>query len=178
MTKAPLYPLNSIMLCGIVHGRIFAGGEVSSGSSDLRHEARSYFAGGTKLQELYLSPERMNDTLWDQLAEAAKWSRRYDDILTDTHWVGGDVNRLEIYGWASWSRKGAVLALRNPDDQARSIDIDARKAFELPADAPPSFKLESPYPDQRVMALELRAGTSTTIRMEPFEVLVWSHRKE
>ena len=33
-----------------------------------------------------------------------KWSRSNAmDVLVDTHWVGGEPFKLEVYGWASWT---------------------------------------------------------------------------
>ncbi len=65
----------------------------------------SYFATGTQLQELYITPSLLNKVKWDTPAQAAKWSRANADVLVDTHWVGGDPTALEVYGWASWNKR-------------------------------------------------------------------------
>ena len=72
---------------------------------------------------------------WDDLAEAAKWSQANADVLVDTHWVGGDPGKGEIYGWASWCKRKGILVLRNPDDQPASITLDLGEVFELPEGA-------------------------------------------
>jgi len=176
--QAPLFPLNSVMNHGLVHGRKYHARDITAAGNDLRNEARSYFACGTKLQELYITPDLMTPESWKQLAEAAKWANEYDDILTDTHWVGGDPDNLNPYGWAAWTENGAVLTLRNPDDKAKEITIDVAKVFELPAKAQTYYKLKSPYADQRISEIKLKAGTPKTIKLNAFEVLVFSYKKK
>lgn len=170
---SPLYPLNSVMHHGIVHGREFQAAKVSQAGGNLRHEARSYFANGAMLQELYLTPSMMSDDAWDDVAAAAKWAHARADVLRDAHWVGGDPLLAQPYGIASWSPTAGTLMLRNPDAVAQSISLDAATVFELPADAKRSYKLQSPYADQRIQTLALTAGSAKSITLEPFEVLVF-----
>jgi hypothetical protein len=166
--KSPLYPLNSVMHHGIVHGRCFQGERVGKTGPNLTNEVRSYFANGAMLQELYITPSMMTPEAWDVLAEAARWAQANTDVLVDSHWVGGDPLKLEPYGYAAWApRKG-----RNPDDQQRSIMLDANALFELPLEMSKHFTLQSPYKDQRVQSLELEAGQPQSVTLEPFEVLV------
>jgi hypothetical protein len=174
VATSPLYPINSAMHHGIVHGREFQGGSMGkTNPADLKNEARSYFANGASLQELYLTPSMMTSNAWDQVAEAAKWAHANADVLVDAHWVGGDPLKSEPYGYAAWNRRKGTLMVRNPDDQQQFITLDAATVFELPAGAPQTFKLSSPYRDQRVQSLQLDAGTPRHLALEPFEVLVF-----
>jgi hypothetical protein len=115
----------------------------------------------------------MDAAAWDAVASAAKWAKKNADVLVDTHWVGGDPNKLEPYGFASWSPRKAVLTLRNPDDQPREINLDAAIVFELPKGAPGKYALTAAYEDMRLKTLALESGKSITVRLEPFEVLVF-----
>jgi hypothetical protein len=171
--QAPLYPLNSCMHHGIVHGREFQGDKVGKSGANLKNEARSYFGNGASLQELYLTPSMMTPDAWDKVAEAAKWNAAHAEILVDSHWVGGDPLKLEPYGYAAWSPKGATLTLRNPSDKPQEMTLDAASVFELPAKAPATCKLKAAYADQRVKTLTLKAGQPEKITLEPFEVLVF-----
>ena len=173
VTQGPLFPINSLMLCSIVHGRHYQAVRTSQAGNDLEHEARSYFAYGPNLQELYLTPEMMGPASWAQVAEAKQWYDKHVELMCDTHWVGGDPRALEVYGWAGWSPGGAYVALRNPDDTARSVALDAQEVFELPADAARVYRCERAYADQRVETIVLRAGVKETLELEPFEVLVF-----
>jgi len=84
-----------------------------SSGTDLRHDLLCLFGSGTSLQELYITPSVMTSDNWDQLAEFARWSRENEDVLADTHWMGGDPSALAVYGWASWSPRKGILVLRN-----------------------------------------------------------------
>jgi hypothetical protein len=170
---SPLYPLNSAMHHGIVHGRAFQGDKVGKSGANLKNEARSYFANGAMLQELYLTPSMMTAEAWDCVAESAQWAHARADVLLDAHWVGGDPLKLEPYGYAAWSPRQGTLMVRNPEAQRRAIALDAASVFELPAGAAQSYTLRSPYKDQRVQALELHAGTVQSVILDPFEVLVF-----
>ena len=171
--RSPLYPLNSVMHHGIVNGRFFQGEPLGKTGPHLKNEVRSYFANGTSLQELYLTPTLMNDEAWDDLAEAAKWAKKNSDVLVDSHWVGGDPLKAQIYGYAAWSARKGTLMLRNPDDKRQSITLDVAEAFELPLGAARRYNMVSPYKDQRVRSLSAHAKTSLNITLEPFEVLVF-----
>ncbi len=170
---APLYPLNSIMHHGIAYGQYYQGKDIAPAGPDLKHDARSYFATGATLQELYLTPSMMTQDGWDEVAKGAKWSHENADVLVDSHWIGGDPGKGEVYGYASWSPRKGIFMLRNPSDKGGSITLDADKIFELPRNSKRRFKLSSPYTDQRVKSGELRAGAGTTFTLEPLEVLVF-----
>ena len=119
--KGPLFPLNSLMYHGIVSAEnAYYGLEKVQTDSDFADQVWSYFATGTQLQELYITPSMLNKAKWDTLAQAAKWSRENASVLVDTHWIGGDPTALQVYGWASWSKDKAILGLRNPSDKPQS----------------------------------------------------------
>jgi hypothetical protein len=115
----------------------------------------------------------MTSNSWDQIAEAAKWAQKNADVLVDAHWVGGDPLKLQAYGYAAWNLRQGTLMLRNPDDRPQSISLDAEKVFELPAGAAKDYSLKSPYADQRLQTLALKAGQPQSVTLEPFEVLVF-----
>jgi len=167
----PLYPLNSLML----HGMIFAQQhkELSKDpDNDFRNEARSYFGTGTQLQEMYITPSLLSQQNWDDLAEAAKWSRANAEVLKDTHWVGGDPKWLEVYGWAAWTRAMGILTLRNPSDKPQTMRVRLWDAFELPEGAAQRYRAKSPWKsDAAKPAVELEAREEHTFRLAPFEVL-------
>lgn len=180
--KGPLYPLNSIMHHGMVLGTKFQAARVSKGEDgkqnnvDLKNDARIYFGSGANLQELYLTPSMMDKKAWDDVAASARWANRFQDVLSDVHWVGGDPNQLEPYGYAAWSPQGCTLALRNPDDQPRTIDLDAKTVFEPTKGTPAVFSMKASYPDQRVKTLTLKQGEAVRVELQPFEVLVFDMR--
>lgn len=167
----PLYPLNSLML----HGMIFAEQHKDLSKdpeNDFRNEARSYFGTGTQLQEMYITPGLLSQQNWDDLAEAAKWSRANAEVLKDTHWVGGDPKWLEVYGWAAWTPAKGSLTLRNPSDKPQAMRVRLADAFELPAGATMRYRAMSPWKsDAGKAAMVLDAREEHEFRLAPFEVM-------
>jgi hypothetical protein len=163
--------LNSLMLHGLIYARQ-AEHLGSDPEDDFKNEVHSYFGSGTQLQELYISHALLSKRNWDTLAEAANWSRHNTEVLRDTHWVGGDPDKLEVYGWAAWSPAKAILTLRNPSDKRQSISIDVGEALELPPEAPRRFLASSPWKqDSAATSAPLTAGQKHGFTLEPFEVL-------
>jgi hypothetical protein len=158
---------------GIVHGRAFQGEKVGKAGPDLKNEARSYFANGAMLQELYLTPSMMTAASWDAVAEAAKWAHARADVLRDAHWVGGDPLKLEPYGYAAWAPRQGTLMVRNPSETPKEISLEAGEVFDLPAGVPGVFDLSTPYADQRLKTLTLSRGEAVKVTLQPFEVLVF-----
>jgi hypothetical protein len=169
--NGPLFPLNSLMLHGMIYARYRKQLDNDPGN-DFRNEIRSYFGTGTQLQEMYITPSLLTAANWDDLAEAAKWSRTNADVLKDTHWIGGDPAWLEVYGWASWTPSKGILVLRNPSDQVKTIHIKLQDAFELPAGAAEEYVAKSPWKgDTSKRAISLRAQQAHEFQLAPFEVL-------
>lgn len=167
----PLYPLNSLMLHGMIYAQHHKDLDKDP-NNDFRNEIHSYFGTGTQLQEMYITPSLLTDANWNDLAEAAKWSRSHADILKDTHWVGGDPAWLEVYGWASWAPRMGILVLRNPSDKPQSIRIDIQKIFELPAGASQTYTSQSPWKsDAGKPSIELHANEAHEFHLDPFQVL-------
>jgi hypothetical protein len=169
--NGPLFPLNSLMLHGLIFARFHQHLDKDPGN-DFRNEIRSYFGTGTQLQEMYITPSLLTAANWDDLAEAARWSRANADVLQDTHWVGGDPAWREVYGWASWTPRKGILVLRNPGDREKTIRIKLQDAFELPSGAAQEYSAMSPWKDDAGRpAVVLRAQQEHEFHLAPFEVL-------
>jgi len=168
----PLYPLNAIMLHGIIYATNAAHLATMS-DDDFASQVRAFFGAGTQLQELYITPSLLNQRNWDDLAEAANWSRRNADVLVDTHWVGGDPGQGQVYGWASWSPRKGVLVLRNPGDQPAAFTVNLQTLFELPPGSSGAFQLQSPWKkDADLPAVAVSALQTQVFNLRPFEVKI------
>ena len=175
--RGPLFPLNSLMLHGMIYSRK-AEGLNTDPFHDFADEVLSYFATGTGLQEMYISPDLLNEGDWNTLAASAKWARANALTLRDSHWIGGDPARLEVYGWASWSPGRAIVTLRNPSDKPQQYLIDIERALELPRGEPTDWMatpalLGSASGSGAPSPLLLRAGVPQQVQLKPFQVLVW-----
>lgn len=169
--QGPLFPLNSLMLHGLIYAR-----QAEHLGDDPEHafvhEVHDYFGAGTQLQEMYITHSLLSEGDWDALAEGANWSRQNAATLADTHWIGGDPQKLEVYGWAAWSPEKGILTLRNPSDKAQGFSLDVGEAFELPTGVPPRFLAHSPWrSDRGAKPVPLAAGEAHNFQLKPFEVL-------
>ena len=167
---SPLFPINSLMTHGVLYNKGARGLTTTSGD-DLANEIWSGFALGTQMQELYITPSMLTPDEWDTLAAAAKWSRANAATMLDSHWVGGDPAKLDVYGFASWSPEKGILTLRNPAAEAQEFFFDPASVFELPLGAPAAYKLASPKGDA-LPAESVQAGKPVKVTLKPFEVLV------
>jgi hypothetical protein len=168
--KGPLFPINSLMLHGIIYAQHAVHLDTDPGH-DFANEVHSYFATGTDLQEMYITPSLLTPQDWDTLAQAAKWSRANAEVLRDTHWIGGDPGRLDAYGWAAWSPSKSFITLRNPDDQPQLAILDVGRQLQLPKDAVRSFVVSDVWRSGGEVPKTLSAGHPVTITLRPFEVL-------
>lgn len=166
----PLFPINSLMLHGIIYAE-HAAHLNSDPANDFANEVHDYFGTGTELQEMYITPSLLTSANWDVLAEAALWSRNNAAVLKDTHWIGGDPGRLEAYGWAAWSPRKSIVTLRNPDAKTQSYLLDLSRALELPSGAPQNYAVKLMWPRGATVPRLLSASRSERIELAPFEVL-------
>jgi len=173
----PLFPLNSLMLHGLIYAQK-ADHLSDDPGHDFAAEVHSYFGSGTQLQEMYITPSLLSKSDWDVLAESAKWSRNHASILRDTHWIGGDPGKGQVYGWASWNANSAILVMRNPAAHAQQISIDVQDAFELPHGAKQQYTMHSAWrADARKPSVTLAAHQPHVFKLRPFEVLTFESRE-
>ena len=169
--KGPLFPLNSLMLHGIIYAQKDPRLNTDPGH-DFANEVRSYFATGTELQEMYITPSLLTPQDWDTLADTAKWSRNNAGVLRDSHWIGGDPGRLDVYGWAAWSPEKAIVTFRNPDDKPQLAVIDLQRQLQLPPGVARRFSVHDVWNNGGgTVPKTLDADHAHTIELAPFEVL-------
>ena len=168
--RGALYPLNALMLHGLIYAR-HAKRLDTDPHRDFIDEAHAYFGSGTQLQEMYVTPTLTGEQ-WDALAESARWSRQNASTLVDTHWLGGDPKKLEVYGWGAWSANRGIVTLRNPSDRQQTFALDIARALELPDGAVRRYSAASPWTrDRGRRAIQLQAGAEHAVLLAPFEVM-------
>ena len=166
--KGPLFPINSLMLHGIIYAQTQKALNTDPGH-DFANEVHSYFASGTQLQELYITPSLLSTENWDTLAQAARWSRANADVLRDTHWIGGDPGRLDVYGWAAWTPQKAIITLRNPDAKPQLAVIDLQRQLELPPGSARRYNVKPVWGDAAQTSYD--ADHATNLTLAPFAVV-------
>lgn len=166
--QAPLYPLNSLMVHGIIYAKQARDLKTDPGN-DFKNEVRTAFGMGSQLQELYITPRLLTKENWDDLAAGAKWARANADIFRDVKWVGGSPADLDVYGWAAWGRYG-ILTLRNPSDKPQAFSICPKDVFEL-TKFTKKMVIKSVWDDREFTPASLPSDDSLVIVLKPFQVL-------
>lgn len=173
---SPMFPLNSLMYHGLVLGPVANPGKMPTPAQDIasfRHEIQMMAGYASGLGELYVTPDLMNAEAWSLLAECLQWTRANQRLLADSHWIGGNPEKGEIYGMAAWlPEDGGVLTLRNPDDKPQSINIDLAAVWELPASITGGVELRSPWAvDAGKPAIKADVKQALVVTLQPFEVI-------
>ena len=166
----PLFPLSALMLHGIIYAQSANRLNTDPGG-DLPNEVHSYFASGVALQELYVTPTLLKAADWDVIAATARWARENAGTLKDSHWIGGDPARGEVYGWGAWSPQKAIVTLRNPNSRAQSFTLDLGRALELPPGAPARFRTTIKWSAGEALPGMMDANAPMSLRLAPFEVV-------
>ena len=172
---SPLYPLNSLMVQGIAyanHHRASAEGMINDSEKDFKDQVHSFFGAGYNVQELYISQDRMTKPYWDALAEAAKWSRENESIFIDAHWIGGNPEELQVYGWASWQPQKGIITLRNPSDSKQKFTINLQEHLELPNEYFGKYLIKSKWGSETETSEIISSENIHEIELVPFEVKI------
>lgn len=169
--RGSLYPLNSLMYHGICIADNGTPGTLEMSDKDIADEIWSFFATGTSLQELYINPHKLNQTNWDCLAKSIHWAKENENIMVDTHWVGGSPADAQVYGFASWSPQKAILMLRNPSKDKQVFSLDVAKAFETPENYNNEFIFFDVRHDKKLQSF--MQGGIIQVELQPFEVKVY-----
>lgn len=171
--RGPLFPFNSLKFQSVMCARLSLAAKLGTDLRDLTDDIHMAAASGTQLQEFFITPSMMTPAAWDTAAEAIGWVQRNADVLADSHGIGGDPDRGEVYGFASWTPRMGILTLRNPAGQPARLAVDLQQAFELPADAARHYVLRTPW-KQSSPARQCRAeaGKPLEFSLDPWEVLV------
>ena len=171
--RGPLFPLNSLMTCGICIADNGNPGIFEMNDKDISDEIWSFFATGTNLQELYINPHKLNKAGWDCLASAAKWAKDNESVMTDVHWAGGDPSKGEVYGYAAWSEKKSYVSLRNPASVDKVFHFKVKEIFDIPDGYSDNYlfnDVRSELTGKKKVSVE---GRSFMIILKPFEVRVF-----
>jgi hypothetical protein len=90
------------------------------------------------------------------------------------HWIGGDPEKGEVYGYASWNSRKGIFSLRNPSGTKKTFEVNLKKIFELPSTEPGSFKLKNIFSSEQQQAGKLVLPDQTIlITLAPYELKIW-----
>ena len=176
--KAPYYPLNSIMTVGIAYANLGHPIKcINDSIDDFSDMVWSFFGAGSSLQELYISHDRMKTEFWPILAEAAKWAKENEQVLKDTHWIGGSPINLEVYGFTSWSPEKSIVTLRNPSRDNKSYKLSLDEILELPSGFSGEYLLKIKYGADS-QTIKLQNNINFKIQLKPYETRIYEITKK
>ena len=148
-------------------------GKLSNDPADLADDIHIAAASGTQLQEFFVRPDMVSSETWDVIAETIKWTRANADILCDSHAVGGDPGKGEVYGYASWSPRKGILAIRNPSDKTAAFNVCPQECFELPPAAAKRFIFQRQWTKKATkMQFQCASDGTHQVELKPFELIV------
>lgn len=116
-------PLSRLMTHGVIRGRhegITAGESLREWSDYVVWQV----ARGTKLHELYISPELMPAAFWPVLGKALAWGKAESATFADSSMIGGRPANGEPYGFLHRGGGKLLVAIRNPSPAPRPIRIE------------------------------------------------------
>lgn len=166
--RAPLYPLNSLMYHGICIADRGLPGTLEMDYKDISDEIWAFFASGTSLQELYVDPHKLSAADWDCIRDASNWSKAHAKQLADSHWIGGNPLKGEVYGYAGWADSKGVLSLRNPTSHPKTYIVHVKQVLDIPN----GYNEDYSFYDAKSNNSSLYKGGTFTVRLAPFEIKV------
>ena len=84
--------------------------------------------------EILNDPNSMDQKRWAFMGRAMRWGRANWDLLAHTQMILGNPAKGEIYGYAHVGRGAALVFLRNPDLESKSLDLSLRDIGLMPGD--------------------------------------------
>ncbi len=175
LERSPLCPVNSIMFHGITIANYGATVGYEMDDKFIADDIWTFFSNGTSLQEMYINPHRLNSKNWDELAKAIKWSRKHKNVLVDSHWVGGDPSKKEVYGFASWNPEDGTLMLRNPSSKTSEFSFVLKDLLEIPDTYFGKYRIYDVRNSNDFGILD--SSEKKKISLSPFQVVVLEVKK-
>jgi len=161
----PVIPIANFM----THGIIYSAKKPFTDGKDLlenwSNHVVMYFARGTMVKELYLTPKLIGEAQWEVLGRAADWAVRNQDRLKNTVIIGGNPGKGEIYGFVSWVGGRAILTVRNPNRNAQTLTAPFDSTVYYRGADGKSYRARAIYPFVEQMPWSLTSG-------KPFKVTV------
>lgn len=169
----PVIPIANFMTHGILFSRSKPFTDFKDSLHDWSNYVMMYFARGTLLKELYITPELLDDDHWRVLGMAANWAVHHQDRLVNTVQVGGDAAKGAVYGYVSWVDGRAILTVRNPDrrEQTLTVPFDGTVYYRGKRDRP--YHARAIYPFVEQMPWKLVSGRELSIDVPGDSVVVY-----
>ncbi len=164
-TVRSLIPVANFM----THGILFTESKPFTDFNDTLHDWADYvvmyYARGTNVKELYISPELLDADHFKVLGTTTAWAVHNQQRLKNTVYVGGDPERGRAYGYVSWVDGRAILSVRNPDRGPQVFSVPFDRSVYFRGDYERPYRARAIYPYVEPMPWKLVSGRALEIRV-------------
>ncbi|MCX6930954.1 MAG: alpha-galactosidase, partial [Verrucomicrobia bacterium] len=141
------------------------------------HDNAMMVAGrGNRLLTFYMNPATFPNPPkdWPFLAGMIQWARHNASTLSHTEMILGDPYRLEPYGYAHFSGKRGILAIRNSFIQPQHVRVklDASVGWTAKEAGSGPFVASVGYPYRETLRQALRFGDTLELDLEAYQILL------
>ncbi len=172
-TVRSLIPVANFMTHGILFSKSKPYTDFKDTLQDWADYVVMYYARGTNVKELYISPPLLDDGHWKVLGTITNWAVHNQQRLKNTVYIGGDPEKGQAYGYVSWVDGRAILTVRNPDrsEQTLSVPFDESVYYRGPDGE--AYHARAIYPYVEQMPWTLRSGSALEISVPGNSTLVY-----
>lgn len=132
---------------------------------------------GAALNELYISPDMMNENKWKSLVKAMRFQQENFDILKNASFIGGKPDENNIYGFVSWSESEGIVALRNPSDEEAPLTITLNKLMGVPEELSGVKKINIYCKSMIQTEAEYSYNDKVNMTLQPYEAVIFKFAK-
>lgn len=166
------FPIANLMTHGIIKGNLQKLGGEGEALDNFTNNALLYFARGVSMWELYISPDLLTHAEWQVLSESIRWAKDRFPILKNTEMIGGDPGERKTYGYAHFSGKKGIVAVRNPKIEPDVLKLKLSSALGICPKAA-SLVLERVYPTRWISPDLYSAGANIELQLDGFETAIY-----
>ena len=166
------FPISNLMTHGIIKGKLQLLGGTKEPLDKFTDNALLYFARGVSMYELYISPNILSEGEWNALSQSIKWAKDRFKTLQETYMIGGNPLKGESYGYAHYSDKKGIIALRNPFITKKKVKINLSEKMGLASNAN-NLVLERIYPTRLVSSQLYSTGENVEIELNGYETAIY-----
>ncbi len=125
VTRELAFPLSALMTHGVVDGRHTPYSMKQEDDEGWANYVMNYLGRGTLMREFYISPENLSARRWEIMARGIRWARTLDGCMAHAHFILGDPNKGELFGYTGVSNNLRYANLRNPLLSSATVPLGA-----------------------------------------------------
>ena len=121
--EGKVFPLSALMTHGIVDARHSVYNMTKEDDIGWCNYLMNYLGRGTLMREFYISPELITQKRWEMIARGLRWAKRLDNCMAESHFILGNPNKGELFGYKGQCADTAYISFRNPSFLSTNISL-------------------------------------------------------